>query len=452
MRRLSALAQGVARSALVVAILLAVNVLAERTNVAADLTRGRHLTLDPQLRELVKSVREPVQISAFLSPGPSGDELEALFRRMRRANRRVRTRFVDPDRRLDVVNRYSIRYYGTVVLEMGGRREDATSPTPQDLATALLRLQRPGSRRVCLTTGHGERTLADEGREGLALLGALLERNGYEPRPVGVFSDGEIPKDCAAVILAGPRVQLADGELDALRRVLGGDGRLLWLVDPTSPTNLDDLAREWGIEVEHGVVVENDPDRRLAANPLLVLVPEYRSVNPIVEGLPGATVFPQAAAFSVADPQPRDGLFISLLARTSDDSYLLRDPAATAIDPARDRKGPLTLAVAADDSRQIRDGERARVERARLVALASVDVGSNLFIGQLANQLLLIRSLNWLTQTEGLVGLRATPPNPEPIVITDRGYRTMVTVNSVVVPLVLVAAGTVTWWWRRRRI
>lgn len=451
MRRLLLAGHGILRTALILVVLVLVNGAAEQVNYAADLTPGDRLTLDPQLAELARSVDQKVEITAFFSPGPTRDELAGFFRRLRRENRRIRTRFVDPDLQIDVVNRFGIRYYGTVVLEMGGRREDATSPSPQDLATALLRLQRTGSRRLCFTTGHGERQLDDEGAEGLALLRALLARNGYDPVALPALTGGTVPEDCAAVVLAGPQVSLAEGELAALRASLAGTGRLLWLVDHPSATNVDELAGERGVTVEHGLVAENDPDRRLAANPLLVMVPSSASSNPIVEGLPGATVYPETAALTVPDRQPRDGLFISELARTSPDSYLVRDPEATAFDPARDLKGPLTLAVAADESRQVQDPDGVKVERSRMTILASTDIAANLFIGQLANQLLLIRSLNWLTQAEGLVGIRSNAPDATAMVVTDRRYRTMILANGVAVPLVVLASGAAIWWWRRRR-
>lgn len=451
MRRLLRAGHGMLRTVLVLALLLLVNGAAEQVNYVVDVTPGDRLTLDPQLAALARSVNQKLEVTAFFSPGPTRDELAGFFRRFRRENRQIRTRFVDPDLQVDVVNRFGVRYYGTVVLEMGGRREDATSPSPQDLATALLRLQRTGSRRLCFTTGHGERQLDDEGAKGLALLRGQLGRNGYDSVTLPVLTGGTVPQDCAAVVLAGPQVPLAEAELAGLRAWLASTGRVLWLVDHEAATNVDELARERGVTVEHGLVAENDPNRRLAANPLLVMVPGSASANPIVEGLPGATVYPETAALSVPDRQPRDGLFISVLAQTSPDSYLVRDASATAFDPARDLKGPLTLAVAADDSRQVEAGGKAEVVRSRMAVLASTDIAANLFIGQLANQLLLIRCLNWLTQTEGLVGIRSSPPNPTPMVVTDHGYRTMILANGVAVPLVVLAAGVVIWWWRRRR-
>jgi len=443
-------AHGTVRVLLVLGLLMLLNAGAERVNYAADLTPGRRLTLDPELRRVVKSVPKDLQMTAFIAPGPTRDELDDVFRRLRRANSRVRYRFVDPDVQVDLVNRFGIRYYGTIVLESDRRREDATSPTTQDIASAMLRLQRKVQTTICFTSGHGERGPDDERAEGLALLARLVESNGYRREAIPNLSGGPVPSHCGALAVVGAKVNFADPELTALREYLRAGGRALVLTDPETPTNVDDVLEEWGIGVEHGLVAENDGNRKLASNPLLVLVPSYESANPIVEGLAGATLFPKTAAVTVPNRQPRDGLFVSVLARTSTDSWLVREPAAAGFDPTRDLKGPLVLAAAADDSRQVQGKDQVSIERTRIVALASADLASNLFVGQLANQLLLIRSLNWLTQAENIVGIRSIRSDPESIVVTSRRYRTLVAVNAVGVPLGVVLAATGMWWWRRR--
>lgn len=441
---------GAVRVLLVLAVLFVVNVAAERANYAADLTPGRRLSLDPELRRVVRSVSKNLELTAFIAPGPTRDQLDDVFRRVRRANSRIRYRFVDPDVQIDLVNHYGIRYYGTVVLESGGRREDATSPTTQEIASAILRLQRTGQPTICFTSGHGERSPDDSGAEGTALLARLVESNGYRRETLANLSAGPVPERCAVVAVVGAKVNLADTEMIALRDYLRADGRLLVLTDAEAATSVDGLLGESGITVEHGLVTEDDTNRKLASNPLLVLVPTYESANPIVDGLSGATVFPKSAAFSVPNRQPRDGLFVSVLARTSADSWLVRDPAATSVDPNRDRKGPVVLAAAADDSHQVQDNGRVSVRRSRIAAFASADLAANLFISQLANQLLLIRSLNWLTQAENVVGIRSASPDPEPIVVTSHRYRMMVAVNAVGLPSVVVLLAAGIWWWRRR--
>ena len=126
---------------------------------------------------------------------------------------------------------------------------------------------------------------------------------------------GAVPADASAVIVAGPRRDFEAVEIDALKKYLGGSGKLLLEIDPPETadappvTNLIALAHDWGMDVGNDIVV--DPIARMqgadAVSPfaasypshpitqrfnVLTLFPLVRSVSPVSGGVNGHTAQP----------------------------------------------------------------------------------------------------------------------------------------------------------------
>ena len=69
----------------------------------------------------------------------------------------------------------------------------------------------------------------------------------------------QVPKDAAALILAGPTVDYTAEDVQLLRDYLDGGGSLLVFTDASAATpNLDALLAEYGLARTPGLVVEGD--------------------------------------------------------------------------------------------------------------------------------------------------------------------------------------------------
>ena len=78
--------------------LAAVQLVAEHTERAYDLTAEQSLSLTGESKRVAKQVRRPVRITAFLRRTEGGrSEGAALLDRYRRENRRISYRVLDPD-------------------------------------------------------------------------------------------------------------------------------------------------------------------------------------------------------------------------------------------------------------------------------------------------------------------------------------------------------------------
>jgi ABC-type uncharacterized transport system involved in gliding motility auxiliary subunit len=175
------------------------------------------------------------------------------------------------------------------------------------------------------------------------------------------------------------------------------------------------------------------------------IVSRYPSANPVTRGL-APTFFPVVQGIAVGTLVD-GGITASVLATTSETSYLERDPAAPDFDPDDDRPGPIPVAAAVDRSRV--DG--ADVVRTRLVVVGDVDFATNDAIAEAGNAQLVRQAVAWLAETEDLLAISPNLPADRPLRLTDArlAYARAVTVAGV--PALFLLAGAFVWAIRRSR-
>lgn len=434
-------------TALVVAI--GIDVAAQRTRTVVDLTEDRSLSLTSQTESVVRAVRRPTSITAFLRP----DDAErasgaALLLRYQRLSPKVRFRVLDPRTASGELRRLGVDLdVSAVAIAQADEVEFATTLTEQDLTAALVRLARGRSAEVCFTSGHGEAATDDDGPLGLARAGELLVANGYRLRDVDLLTAASIPSSCDAVVVAAPQAGLGE-TASVLRNWLRADGRLLVLSDPSAPPDdaLSGVAEELGLGIRRGLVLEGDPTLALPDDPTAPIVRSYSSASPIVRKLP-PTFFPGLQEVVVGEDVPGEGLTVARLADTSPTSYLETEPLTSTFDPASDVRGPITIAAAADATRV--DGDTVR--RRRAVVVGDVDFATNAVLDQAANSTFLVRTLDWLTLDEDLVVLSANLPRSRPLTMTTQRVAYARFVSLAVLPGLFLVAGALVWAFRRSR-
>ena len=60
----------------------------------------------------------------------------------------------------------------------------------------------------------------------------LLEKNNYKTQTLKMLEKPEIPKDCTIVIVAGPKHDYIQPEVDALKKYVEDGGHALFMLDP----------------------------------------------------------------------------------------------------------------------------------------------------------------------------------------------------------------------------
>lgn len=447
----------VASAVLVLAISVMVGAIAARHSKQIDLTRDNRYSLSPQSRKVVAGLPREVEAVAFYKETtPNRRRMEDLLEQYRHAGRKLSYRFVDPDRNPGEAKARQVTNYGETVLVSGAREERIQGAEERELTNALIKVTREGRKKFYFLTGHGEHGLADTGKDGLSALRQALERENFDTADLALLRSPEIPADAAAVVIDGPKTDLAPPEIETLRDWMDAGGKMLVMIEPVGPPddrgqpNLEDFLASWGVALGRDVIIDR-MSRLFGGDYLIPIVSQYED-HPITRDFSLACFFPTARSVDVASPVPM-GVTGQKLALTGADAWGETDQARLAgerkaqFDEGADRMGPLPVAsaftksipgeAAADSGAE---GPGAR--EARLVVIGDSDVATNTNMGLQGNGDFILNALGWLAEEEDLVAIRPREGKNEPIVLSASQGRMLFYIPVVGLPLATLIIGT----------
>ena len=118
------------------------------------------------------------------------------------------------------------------------------------LTSAVMQVTGEASETAYILTGHGESDFPSNAVSFIAKNNINLAENS-----VNLLKDeGGIPDDCSALICFNPISDLADDELKILRNYLQSGGNFMLLINDSSLENFNALIKEYGLEIQSGVV------------------------------------------------------------------------------------------------------------------------------------------------------------------------------------------------------
>ncbi|MGH7357763.1 MAG: Gldg family protein, partial [Candidatus Rokuibacteriota bacterium] len=252
----------------------------------------------------------------------------------------------------------------------------------------------------------------------------------------------------------GPQRDLLPNELDALAGYVARAGKVLLLVDPFQNGGLGPVLERWGLTLGSDVIIDINPQGRLAgAGPEVPVVGDYVA-HPITREFRFATFFPVARSVSPKEKAP-EGVQAQGLARTSGESWAEtnQDQIRTGQvkpDPGEAR-GPLTIAAVSTVDAKDAPAER-KDAKARIVLIGDSDFASNGFLNLSGNRDFFLNTLSWLAEEENLIAVRPKEASrPNPVFLTAAQGQVLFLVPVVVVPLAMIVAGGVVVARRRGR-
>ncbi|HID95371.1 MAG TPA: hypothetical protein EYP53_04850 [Candidatus Latescibacteria bacterium] len=437
---------------IVLGIVVLVNFLANRHNYRFDTTKSKIYSLADQTNKLLKGLDKDVKVTAFFREG-RGQRLKDLLEEYRYRSGRISYEFVDPDRNPGKARRYGIKEYGTVVVESGTREEKVTNPTEKDLTSAILKVTRKEKKIVYFLEGHGEKAIDEKGRDGYSVAKEELEANNYQVKDLVLARETQVPEDCAVLIAAGPREEYLVNELSMIRDYLKKGGKAFFLLDPGYYSGLEGLAAEWSIVVGDDFIVDASGIGSLfGVDYSMPIISQYGD-HPITQDLRIMSFYPLARSVSLSKGK-KGNITGTELAKTTPRSWaetdltpLKRAGQLPKFDPQRDKRGPVSVAVAVSGSPE---GSESGSKGARLVIFGDSEFANNQFFKQQANGDLFLNSINWLAEEEELVSIRPKEPGFSPLYLTRRQGKTIFWLTLVLLPAAVLVSGVVIWWKKRR--
>lgn len=283
-------------------VIVLVNVIATRRFTRWDWTSNKRYSLTPATIQTLHDLPEPIQIWVLLG---ASDPLEQSVKQLLVAYQAETTKldihYVDPDKDVvaleDVKKRFKIETGRTdqghvvadaiVVVARGERhwflstsdmveisQSDDTRVKPKEeraLTSAIRSVLASDKAKLCFTTGHGEMSPEDPGREGAGMLKDLLVKDNFEIAIVepGAPNASEPFAQCGVAIVAGLRGAWTKDETERLRTYLLNGGNLLLAVSPITgassetgmvPPNLARALDPFGIALDEDLVIEEESD------------------------------------------------------------------------------------------------------------------------------------------------------------------------------------------------
>jgi ABC-type uncharacterized transport system involved in gliding motility auxiliary subunit len=427
------------------------NVLADRFNKSYDATSNKRYSLSAQTAKIVKGLKQTATITYFdqSTRFRGGRDLLDEYANL---SPKVKVEYVDPDKNPQAAREAGIRSFGTAVVEIGTKKEEAKSMTEEGITGAFIRDLKSSTRTVCFVSGSGEHQIDDSDRRGLSRFKDLLAKDNYQSKTVSLLQQAEVPSDCTTLVIAGPTRNYEQPEVDAIKKYVENGGRALLMLDAPLKSGRSEIAdndalasvlQSWGVTLDKNLILDLNPIGQLVGlGPQVALVTSYES-QPIVSEMKGtATGFPLSRSLDIksTDKTSLQKLFDS--SSTSLATNNLKSESVNVNDP-KNQKGPLTIAAAGTYNTGKENSQ------GRFVVVGSSSWVDNGFINFNGNSDLALNTVNWLSSDEDLISIRPKEREDRRITMTRAQLSWVRATSQFLLPSIVIVTGIGVWWKRR---
>ena len=466
---------------LVTGIAVIANVIVvQRFDTSADWTTDKIYTLSDQTKNILHGLDREVQVIAFFSPNPTNNQLvrdrqraQILLEMYQRETDKLTFELVDPYSGAMKSQEYGIQFDGTTVFESGEVREQVTTVDEQKFTSAILKVVSDELVKIYFLTGHEEQAIDDFEQKGYSQTKEELEKQNYRVETLSLATQPEVPADCAALIVPGPKAPLMAHEVNAISEYLDRDGKLFLMLDPLlnsaeEPNQaLVDLMDKWGVTIGNDLVLDR-------IRPAFFLVGGSQPEAPTLDAFEFHQITQEVyrpVTFQLArsvtpKTNVRSDLNIKSLVKTTDeiggswgetkrraDGTFEPDLSYT---EGEDTPPPVSLAVVVE-----RGGEASTTEDTlsadtqeesgtRIVVVGDSDFANNFFFHGTGGGDFFLNAVNWLTLEEDLIAIRPVDPTERSLRMMTPGEVAFVQMTAIfLIPLIIFLIGVAVWWRRR---
>src|ERR1700753_2553128 len=122
----------------VIAVVIVANVLADRYNKSYDATANKRYSLSEQTAKIVKGLKQDATITYFNQSTRFRDGKD-LLEEYKNLSLKVKVEYVDPDKDPQRAREAGIRNFGTAIVQIGDKKEEAKSMTEEGITGAFIR-------------------------------------------------------------------------------------------------------------------------------------------------------------------------------------------------------------------------------------------------------------------------------------------------------------------------
>ena len=477
---------------MLVFLLAGVNYIGWRHYKRADFTLNQFQELSGQTLNLLKNLASEVTLTAFLAPEQDTtgsliqeDVQKLLDEYQYRGGGKVKVVLVRPY--LDfqaaqklaekfkltsnenvIVVQYGERSRVLKVAEMaeidsgamisGGAARVKTFRAEEKISSAIGALVQGKPAKIYVTEGSGEYNLnsTDRDTSGYSLLSARLASQNLELVPLKLAEQEGVPQDADALLVAGPKFQLAAPSVAAIRAYLGKPGKLILLLDPGVPTGLENILAEQGVTV--------NPDKIFRKVAVLSTGGLTQGVNEEtvgtrfsghpairwIENVGGSIRLGPCRSLSIRPATAASTAKAEMLVETSDRYWAKGWPLAvgkkTDFAEGEDKHGPFVVAAAIDGSAPGDKGKEALALRAVVIGSASAFANQNISPLEVD---FMVNSVSWMLGRNESLGISPKTPKDFSLSLEEGQQRIIMLATLLGIPLMTGSLGFLVWWRRR---
>jgi ABC-type uncharacterized transport system involved in gliding motility auxiliary subunit len=473
----------VVRTALVLAVVVMVNYLGTRFLKRFYLSSQTRVQLSPQTLDILKSLTNHVDVILYYDTRDESDfysDIVTLLNEYHLANSHLSVKTVDyvrdageaqkikeqynltspteknliifdaGDKRIKIANGDSLTQFKYEQVynpkqEREFRRKPIAFSGEQAFTSMLLAVTSANPFKAYFLQGHGEPSLSDTDETGYFKFGSLLAQNYIVATNLELLGDTPVPADCNLLIIAGPRMELSETELQKIDQYLNQGGRLLVLFNYYSikrPTGLEPVLQRWGVNVGFDWV--QDLKNTASTDGKDVVVSSFNQQHPVVNPLIGSGLYlilPRPISRVNWENPPTSAPQVDELAFTGPHATLAGAPG----DPPR--AYPLMVAV---EQKPLAGVANVRGTTRILVVGDSFAFG-NQSIKSLDNSDFIAQAANWLLdRTTLLKGIGPRPVTEFRLLMTRTQQREVRWVLLGALPGTVLLFGCLVWLARRK--
>ena len=438
---------------LVIVLILVNTMVRRRIQVKVDLTKNKRFTLAPRTREILKSLKSPVQATLFLPSGRSGGQAKDVFKQYADASDKFNWTQVDPlvnPQKLLSMNpqpKLNPTTFTGAVLEYNGKRQDVTDFTEKDITSALLKMTRDSVRKIAFLTGHGEAdpNAAPGGNPAKSIqeVVADLKASEWPVETLDLYAKTATtpdPAQIAEIVIAGPEKPFTEGEIKHLNEYLDKGGRVLLLLNAQGPS-FKEFLKPWGITTTNDLVV--DPTQGV------LVTGAERDAHVAIR--PAKRVLLQVAhSVKAASPAPA-GVTVTELLKSGASSEVIPsfDPKKQDLRQALTKAQPGAVSIAALAEKSLGTGADAKKAKLVVVGDATFMVDQLAQLPNLYNRDMATGLVNYLGEEEALVQIAPKDENTEQAFLTPDQGRLLPLIHLLDFPLLALLLAVIVYVKRR---
>lgn len=461
-------------------ILVAVNFLAFRHYKRWDFSMDARFTLAEQTKRVIEDIRGEVDLILFFSAAsPVYDNLLELLKEYQyRGRGKVSLELVDPYRNLTRARELQARYkFGAtenvLIVDYNGRSRfltesdlaeydeaDILSGEPpvlrafkgeEALTGALIGVSREERDKVYFADGLGGSLPGED--SPISLWQQYIERQFMSAERLDLGSVDEVPGDADALVLAGPRYDLSEREIEVVRKYWANAGRLIVLLDPDAvTTRLRHFLASLGVTPRDDRILRT-VDMQTVVGILRDVTGRFVPGSPTTVGLHGVDSVFVGGTKSLETRKPLDGenIEITTVVESADGfwgetSYAFSQGEPILFEPNEDTPGPLTIAATVEQGGI--DDARVRVNSARLLVVGNAAFATDDALTQ-QNLDFLLNAVNWMVDREELIGIAPKSVTSFQLSLSDDQLSQISLLTMGAIPGLVAVAGVLVWLRRR---